>query len=156
MTDTVKRCSKCGQDKPLTEYHRSPGNADGLTGSCRDCRRKQWQTYCRANPEVVCARHRERQREYAAANPEAARAAVRRNQLANERETGRQAQRNGYLWTGPEMELAARSDLTAREVALMTGRTFGAVKGMRHRLRHDPKVITLAGLIDIQVDGGSR
>lgn len=34
----MKRCSKCGEDKALAEYGRSPTEADQLTQKCRDCR----------------------------------------------------------------------------------------------------------------------
>lgn len=56
------------------------------------------------------------------------------------------ATRHGYQWTGPELELAARRDLTAAQVAKLTGRTIKAVANMRRKLRDDPKTINLAGL----------
>lgn len=56
------------------------------------------------------------------------------------------ASRSRQQWTGPELEMAARGDLTARQVALMTGRTYAAVQNMRKRLRDDPKTINLAGI----------
>lgn len=49
-------------------------------------------------------------------------------------------------WTGPEMEIAARADLTARQAALMIGRSMKAVKTMRMRLRNDPKYRNAAGV----------
>lgn len=33
-----KRCFKCKQDKPNSEFHRYISSADGLTSSCKDCR----------------------------------------------------------------------------------------------------------------------
>ena len=56
------------------------------------------------------------------------------------------ASRNGHHWTGPELEVAARTDLTARQVATMLGRTMFAVRTQRQKLRNDPKTIRLAGL----------
>jgi hypothetical protein len=61
---------------------------------------------------------------------------------ASSHETGRirqadakaKAHRNGMQWTGPELELASRTDLTSNEVARMLGRTLYAVKAMRHKL----------------------
>jgi hypothetical protein len=61
-------------------------------------------------------------------------------------ETLEQARRRGYRWTGPELELAARRDLTTKQVALMLGRTSGAVYRMRSLLRDDPETIALAGI----------
>lgn len=55
------------------------------------------------------------------------------------------ADHKGQQWTGPELEIAARSDLTALQVAQMLGRTFFAVKTVRGRLRHDPRLSRMAG-----------
>jgi ParB-like chromosome segregation protein Spo0J len=52
----------------------------------------------------------------------------------------------GKQWTGPELEIAARDDLTTKEVAAMLGRSFAAVVNMRRLLRCDPKTITFAGI----------
>jgi hypothetical protein len=53
---------------------------------------------------------------------------------------------HGKEWTGPELELAARSDLTAKEVASMLGRTLFAVECVRVKLKDDPRKIKLAGV----------
>lgn len=63
-------------------------------------------------------------------------------------ETLEKASRYGYPWTGPELELAARTDLSARQIALMIGRTHNSVESMRQALRHEPKFINLAGLAE--------
>lgn len=62
------------------------------------------------------------------------------------RETRPTAHRSHYQWTGPELELAARTDLTAIEVAQMIGRTAFAVAHKRSALKVDPRAINLAGL----------
>lgn len=56
------------------------------------------------------------------------------------------AHRWGYEWTGPELELAARDDLTSVQIALMIGRTAYAVRTMQHYVRVDPRKANLAGL----------
>lgn len=56
------------------------------------------------------------------------------------------AHSTGKQWTGPELEMASRTDLTARQVAQMLGRTFYAVRHMRKKLRIDPRYINLAGV----------
>jgi hypothetical protein len=56
------------------------------------------------------------------------------------------AGRRGLPWTGPELEIAARDDLTPEQVAEMTGRTLYGVNEARKRLRRDPRAIALAGV----------
>jgi len=34
---TCKRCSKCGEDKPLTDFHRRSAGADGYQAWCKAC-----------------------------------------------------------------------------------------------------------------------
>lgn len=33
----VKRCSRCGKEKPLSEFHKNKTMADGLHYYCKDC-----------------------------------------------------------------------------------------------------------------------
>lgn len=61
-------------------------------------------------------------------------------------ETRSHAHRHGYQWTGPELEIASRTDLSSQTVSVMTGRTLRAVQSMRDRLRHEPKLQQLAGV----------
>lgn len=56
------------------------------------------------------------------------------------------APRWGYQWTGPELEIASRPDLSALQVAQMIGRTVHAVRTARQRMKADPRFITLAGV----------
>jgi hypothetical protein len=40
-----KTCSKCGEDKPLTEFHKRTASRDGVQGRCKKCQcaaRKTW------------------------------------------------------------------------------------------------------------------
>lgn len=69
-----------------------------------------------------------------------------RDFAAMQEETRERASRNGYQWTGPELELAARKDLSAREVAIMIGRTLSAVQHIRRKLKEDPATINIAGI----------
>ena len=38
----MKTCSTCGTPKPLSEFHKRKGSADGHMGKCKACR-KAWQ-----------------------------------------------------------------------------------------------------------------
>lgn len=56
------------------------------------------------------------------------------------------ATRAGYMWTGAEMEIASRSDLTVKQLAEMLGRSIASVNAMRARIaRAEPKVIEMLG-----------
>lgn len=53
---------------------------------------------------------------------------------------------HGNQWTGPEMEIASRHDLTLTQIAKILGRTMCAVQGIRYRMKHDPKTTQVVGL----------
>jgi len=74
------------------------------------------------------------------------RAAIKAVRRQDQTETAQQAHRLGYVWTGPELELAMRSDLTVKQIALMIGRTYSAVSRMREKLRRDVKIRRVVGL----------
>lgn len=105
-----------------------------------------------AGPLPKCARCRtrkavERRRKRSSIDPEyrkRLRANTARNQGRRELETTPTAARSGYEWTGPELEVAARPDLTARQAAEMIGRSYYAVKRARWRINMDPRKARLA------------
>lgn len=70
----------------------------------------------------------------------------RRRNAKRNGQTLEQAVRWGREWTGPELELAARTDLTVRQIARMIGRSYYAVSTKRRLLRLDPKTIAVAGI----------
>jgi len=61
----VKHCKRCGQDKPVTEFHRSSRNPDGLAYTCKPCACEVTRLWGQANRE----RARETDRLYRLANP---------------------------------------------------------------------------------------
>jgi len=79
----VKICSKCGEEKGLSEFGAQKGGKDGLRAHCKVCRRavmKRWQT---ANPEKVKAIHRKADKNYKTAHPERVRASKIKWQTEN-------------------------------------------------------------------------
>lgn len=54
------------------------------------------------------------------------------------------ARNHAKQWTGPQLEIAARLDLTDADVAAMTGRTVRAVETIRGRLKDDPRLQSMA------------
>lgn len=37
MSITMKKCSRCGAEKPITEFYNSQNLSDGKTTWCKDC-----------------------------------------------------------------------------------------------------------------------
>ncbi len=70
-----KRCSKCGEPKPRTEFLHHPDGQDGLNPACRACER----AYYQRNRDRIL----ERQRAYYAANAEQIRPKHRAHHHAN-------------------------------------------------------------------------
>jgi hypothetical protein len=64
----------------------------------------------------------------------------RRHQTA----TAFKAHRHKLQWTGPELEIASRADLSASDVARMLGRSYWAVTNIRKKLKN-PMLDQVAG-----------
>ena len=92
--DATKTCTKCGDIKSLSEFHRNATKASGHVSHCKACVRSYTTAYNAANREQ--RRERDKayyqanrdekiryQREYYAANREAQNAATRANYAAN-------------------------------------------------------------------------
>jgi len=52
VTDT-KRCTKCGEVKPLDEFHVDKNRSDGRRSACKDCARIRRQEYYWQNRETA-------------------------------------------------------------------------------------------------------
>jgi hypothetical protein len=57
------------------------------------------------------------------------------------------AHHKGQQWTSAEMEVVARKDLTALQVAVLLGRTKAAVQTRRNMIKTDPRAETLVGQV---------
>ena len=84
----MKTCTKCGVDKPFTDFYRNQSRPEGLCVWCKPCMRasaKKWKQgnpeACRAHSRTAYQRHRvdrdAKTRAWVAANPE------RRKEIAN-------------------------------------------------------------------------
>jgi ribosomal protein S27AE len=49
-----KFCKKCGIEKPLTEFYKSPGTKDRLKNECKNCCKKYNEEHYRKNSEFRC------------------------------------------------------------------------------------------------------
>jgi hypothetical protein len=62
----MKKCTKCGLEKPLTEFHKRAASKDGLCSRCKECKRSDSNEYRQRNIDEC----RKRERDYANANKE--------------------------------------------------------------------------------------
>lgn len=84
----MKRCTKCGEDRPLSDFCKQSKNRDGLNYRCKTCRQAASRAYYAKNRDVIIARaaawnreHPERRRMHRT-SPEKRRATDRRQYAA--------------------------------------------------------------------------
>lgn len=58
-----KRCPRCGETKPVSEYHKDKGASDGLYGYCKECNKAKARAWTAANPEKAREQAKKRTRE---------------------------------------------------------------------------------------------
>ena len=54
---TQKRCSKCGQHKPLTDFYKDKRYKDGHASYCKDCQKASRNEWYAKNKDTWRARH---------------------------------------------------------------------------------------------------
>lgn len=81
----MKRCNKCGDMKPLSDFYRMKGMRDGYRNECKKCNLAAKAERYRANPEPA----KERARRWAEENPE-----KRAEWMRRYRASGRKAANN--------------------------------------------------------------
>ena len=79
MDDITRVCRKCGQEKPLSEFAKDKKCALGHGHTCKQCKAERDRKWAAANPEKI----REYNRKWRAANPEKVREGVRKYRAAN-------------------------------------------------------------------------
>lgn len=89
-----KTCSKCGETKPLEEFHKSPSGADGYRGYCKECQKEKAKAYYKANKE----RHAASGKAWYEANKERRAAAARAWHEANPDAVKTYRERNRERW----------------------------------------------------------
>lgn len=60
----LKRCSKCGEEKPLDEFYRVKTNKDGRAGACKLCRNEIGRQYYEENKDWLKIRMAEYRQEH--------------------------------------------------------------------------------------------
>lgn len=120
----AKTCTTCGVLRLANEY--------GLTGHSRSPDPK-----CKGcHAEAVRGSEKWRKRY----------SSIQRLDRQRQASTIAGASRRGQQWTGPELEIALREDLTSVVAAKMLGRTKYAVETMRRRHRREPMIQRVAGI----------
>lgn len=67
MIQGTKRCTKCGEDKPITEFYKTALTKSGLYSWCKSCHIKaknEWQKFKRKNDPEFRKKESERHRAY--------------------------------------------------------------------------------------------
>lgn len=96
-------------------------------GWCRRCREQYDRTRFRDRSKTTYTKPRRVQRAH-----------TERGRMRYQCESIDAAYNAGKEWTGPELEIVARADLTSREAARLLGRSYAAVRVQRSRLRQEP------------------
>jgi 5-methylcytosine-specific restriction endonuclease McrA len=76
MSIVSKKCTKCGEVKPLSEFYKAPRYAGGVKAACKICENaaiKKWEI---DHPDRVRARKRKYQAKYRNEHPEKAKGAI--------------------------------------------------------------------------------
>lgn len=47
----MKKCSRCGQEKPTSDYHKDSSSKSGLYAYCKECARAKTRAWKAANPK---------------------------------------------------------------------------------------------------------
>lgn len=50
----IKKCSKCNEDRPKTDFHKDKHNSDGLTSACKWCRGSKNHAFFRNTDKPLC------------------------------------------------------------------------------------------------------
>ena len=128
----ARTCTGCG-DLLTTPDHLLRKDA-GAVPPCRTCRVRQ----------TLAAKHKRLVRDEAFAQLMRDRQKIQRRRKQADTVDG--AHNNKKEWTGAELEMASRYDLTAAQIAARLGRTLYSVKHMRKALKDEPRTIMHAGL----------
>lgn len=102
----MKRCKKCGDSKPLSEFHRASGMADGYRSECKVCSRASRRAWYVVNREKAIANVKRWQ--------QANRVEYNAKQRAY-RSKRRDIEREGHLRRTFNMSQADYDDLLARQ-----------------------------------------
>ena len=159
----MKTCTKCGETKPLDDFHRDQSKADGRKSRCHECTAEYRRGYHEENRDKDLGRQRrwreenrdkflerkrrhyeenrdkemERQRRYREGNRDYLRALNRANQSELQEMSVEMAAVPPHTpWTEDEDAfLMADNGMTVFQRAIHLGRTYASCTGRREHLR---------------------
>lgn len=135
-----KFCKKCKQTQPLESFYKDKSKKDGLSTTCKSCRKKQMAEY-RANPEIA-ERARVRARKWHQENKEYARKSRRERYSPKKR-------LEKLLIEKYDLSLEDYDDLNQKQdgVCAICGTTKGSKKGGRLVVDHCHQSNVVRGLL---------
>jgi transcription elongation factor Elf1 len=156
LSQRTKTCPKCSQEKSGSEFTISK-RGDGhlfLSASCKKCRaateakrRERREDHVSKNPDYVFPPYiRPTYDRLSQEEREPFRERMRKYASENQSQSLESATNHYKEWTGPELELLLREDLTAIELAEMLNRTLHSVRRMRVKVQKDPRKQVHAGI----------
>ena len=146
----MKTCTKCGETKPLDDFHRHRSSADGRKARCRECRAEDKRRYREENRDKIAETDRryreenrdkvlERQRRYREENRDYIHAGIRAVQSESQAMSAELATVPPHTpWTGEEDAfLMADNGMTVFQKAIHLGRTYASCTRRRERLHQE-------------------
>jgi len=141
---TIKTCSKCGENKPLSKFSKQRTRTDGLHAHCKACRIEYARQYRITHKEKIAAHHKQ----YYAANHEAMLAKASKDRH-DHLDIIRLCDRRSYRKHAQEQrEKSRRYARTHREARSAYSRTYQLAhpeQAQRYRERHPER--TRAGCL---------
>lgn len=126
---SMKKCTKCGEEKGFEGFYKASSRTDGLQSSCKECNKAYKKAWYEKNKE----RAQEQRRKYRAENAEKYKA-QRKRYYNNNKEKCLQATREWRLLNKEQEMKAARSYIEAnREHILKTKRFYRALNAEQIR-----------------------
>lgn len=135
-----KRSSPADRSADLSIRHGTPYAYDKKGCRCSVCG-DAYRKWRRPKAAAYRAGHKDTRREYDLSH----RTRINQKRRLRNDKSLEYAFNHNKQWTGPEMEIAERPDMTDIQVGAMLGRSQMAVAMIRHRIRNEPKYRQING-----------
>lgn len=150
----TKRCSKCKETKPVSEFYKNRRTKDGLASYCQKCDRQLSREFRDGNKEKIAEMKRryyeankdredERKRRWYEANREQDRRRVRKKDKEVNARSLELAHRHRCPWEDWEDDFVlADNGLTEYQKAIKLGRSRASIGSRRQKLRKKKLVMS--------------